>query len=89
VHYQECFALLGTNGAGKTSTFKILTGEYGPTRGKAYIAGKNVVTQISAARYNIGYCPQYDALTELLTPIEHLELYGRIKGIPANLVNYI
>jgi ABC-type multidrug transport system ATPase subunit len=47
------------------------------------------VTQISAARYNIGYCPQYDALTELLTPIEHLELYGRIKGIPANLVNYI
>ena len=86
VHYQECFALLGTNGAGKTSTFKILTGEYGPTSGKAFIAGKNVVTKISEARYNIGYCPQYDAITELLTPIEHLELYGSIKGIPPHLV---
>lgn len=83
---QQAFALLGVNGAGKTSTFRILTGEYGPTTGEAYISGYNVVTELSKARYNIGYCPQFDALSEVLTPVEHLQLYARIKGIPDNLV---
>jgi ATP-binding cassette subfamily A (ABC1) protein 3 len=87
VNNQECFALLGVNGAGKTSTFRILTGEYAPTQGEAYIAGRSVLTELAEARYSIGYCPQFDALSELLTPIEHLELYARIKGIPSNLVN--
>mmetsp|Transcript_16036 Transcript_16036/g.15960 ORF Transcript_16036/g.15960 Transcript_16036/m.15960 type:complete len:536 (-) Transcript_16036:33-1640(-) len=86
VPFQEAFALLGVNGAGKTSTFRILTGEYGPTKGQAYINGCNVVTNLSEARYNIGYCPQFDALTELLTPTEHLRLYAKIKGIPRSLI---
>jgi ATP-binding cassette, subfamily A (ABC1), member 3 len=34
------------------------------------------------ARKNIGYCPQFDALSENLTSREHLELYAAIKGIP-------
>lgn len=38
------------------------------------------------ARKYIGYCPQFDALLELLTSKEHLELYAAIKGIPSNLV---
>lgn len=83
---QQAFALLGVNGAGKTSTFRILTGEYGPTSGEAYISGHNVVTELSKARYNIGYCPQFDALSEVLTPPEHLKLYARIKGIPKHLI---
>jgi ATP-binding cassette subfamily A (ABC1) protein 3 len=83
---QQAFALLGVNGAGKTTTFRILTGEYGPTVGEAYISGYNVVTDLASARYNIGYCPQFDALSEVLTPVEHLKLYARIKGIPKNLI---
>lgn len=86
VPFQEAFALLGVNGAGKTSTFRILTGEYGPTQGEAYINSYNVVQNLSEARYNIGYCPQFDALTDLLTPTEHLILYAKIKGIPDKLV---
>lgn len=57
VKHRECFALLGVNGAGKTSTFRILTGEYGPSRGFAYIGGSNVASDIAEARYKIGYCP--------------------------------
>jgi len=86
VERQQAFALLGVNGAGKTTTFRILTGEYGPTFGEAYISGYNVVTDLAQARYNIGYCPQFDALSELLTPVEHLRLYAKIKGIPDHLI---
>ena len=84
---QQAFALLGVNGAGKTTCFRILTGEYGPTSGEAFISGYNVVNDLAQARYNIGYCPQFDALSEVLTPVEHLELYARIKGIPKNLIS--
>mmetsp|Transcript_26730 Transcript_26730/g.4769 ORF Transcript_26730/g.4769 Transcript_26730/m.4769 type:complete len:82 (+) Transcript_26730:556-801(+) len=44
VEHKECFALLGVNGAGKTSTFRILTGEYAPTSGDAFIAGWSVIS---------------------------------------------
>ena len=86
VLHKECFALLGVNGAGKTSTFRILTGEYAPTTGNAYISGTSVLTDMAEARFKIGYCPQFDAISELLTCQEHLELYGRIKGIPKKLI---
>ena len=38
----ECFALLGVNGAGKTTVFKMLTGDINPTSGKAYIKGYKI-----------------------------------------------
>ena len=41
----ECFGLLGVNGSGKSTTFKILTSELLPTFGSAYIAGHNVSTE--------------------------------------------
>jgi len=87
VEKSECFALLGVNGAGKTSCFRILTGEYAQSQGEAYIAGWDVTKNMQQARHNIGYCPQYDALIEFLTPREHLELYANIKGVPKKLVN--
>jgi len=68
----ECFALLGVNGAGKTTTFKGLTAETIPTSGELTINGYDVQTQFNLARKFIGYCPQYDALFELLTVEEHL-----------------
>lgn len=57
VKNSECFALLGVNGAGKTSTFRIMTGEYGPTEGIVHVGGVNVSTNMAEARYKIGYCP--------------------------------
>jgi ATP-binding cassette, subfamily A (ABC1), member 3 len=78
--------LLGVNGAGKTSTFKMLTGEVMPTRGNSYIVAHNVLTNFSEARKQIGYCPQFDAIFGLMTVREHLEFYAKIKKIPSRYV---
>uniref|UniRef100_A0A669R2D0 ATP binding cassette subfamily A member 4 n=1 Tax=Phasianus colchicus TaxID=9054 RepID=A0A669R2D0_PHACC len=78
----ECFGLLGVNGAGKTTTFKMLTGDTEVTSGDAIVAGNSVLTHISNVHQNMGYCPQFDALDDLLTGREHLYLYARLRGVP-------
>ncbi|KAM4750130.1 phospholipid-transporting ATPase ABCA1-like [Anableps anableps] len=78
----ECFGLLGVNGAGKTSTFKMLTGDSDVTSGEAYLAGKSVTTEINEVHQNMGYCPQFDAINDLLTGREHLEFYAILRGVP-------
>ncbi|KAI7811411.1 putative ATP-binding cassette sub-family A member 1 [Triplophysa rosa] len=78
----ECFGLLGVNGAGKTSTFKMLTGDAVITSGEAYLAGKSVLTEINEVHQKMGYCPQFDAINDLLTGREHLEFYAILRGIP-------
>lgn len=83
--YGECFALLGVNGAGKSTTFKSLTGDTTPTNGNITIAGFDIQTNFKEARQMIGYCPQKDAIFPLLTVEEHLWFYAKIKGIPAAL----
>uniref|UniRef100_A0A3Q2Z6G7 P-type phospholipid transporter n=1 Tax=Hippocampus comes TaxID=109280 RepID=A0A3Q2Z6G7_HIPCM len=78
----ECFGLLGVNGAGKTTTFKMLTGDIDVTTGDASIAGHSILTNILDVHQNMGYCPQFDAIDELLTGREHLHLYARLRGVP-------
>lgn len=83
MNFGECFALLGISGAGKTTMFKMITGEIQPTEGQMSIVGNNVLTPtgLSEARKYIGYCPQFDCLYPQLTVREHLELYASLKGI--------
>ncbi|NXM87107.1 ABCA1 protein, partial [Oenanthe oenanthe] len=78
----ECFGLLGVNGAGKTSTFKMLTGDTEVTLGEAWLKGHSVLTDLQSVHQHMGYCPQFDAITDLLTGREHLEFYSRLRGIP-------
>ncbi|KAI1888287.1 hypothetical protein AGOR_G00183470 [Albula goreensis] len=78
----ECFGLLGVNGAGKTSTFKMLTGDSTVTSGEAYLARKSILTEIDEVHQNMGYCPQFDAINDLLTGREHLEFYAILRGVP-------
>uniref|UniRef100_A0A3P8P7D3 P-type phospholipid transporter n=1 Tax=Astatotilapia calliptera TaxID=8154 RepID=A0A3P8P7D3_ASTCA len=78
----ECFGLLGVNGAGKTTTFKMLTGDTDVTSGEASVAGYSILTEILDVHQNMGYCPQFDAIDELLTGREHLYLYARLRGVP-------
>ena len=85
----ECFGLLGVNGAGKTSTFKMLTGDIKISSGEAYIAGFRVKTEMTKARQHIGYCPQFDALDSFLSGWEHLEFYARLRGIPEEQISKI
>ncbi|XP_064136134.1 phospholipid-transporting ATPase ABCA7 isoform X8 [Loxodonta africana] len=78
----ECFGLLGVNGAGKTSTLRMVTGDTLPSGGEAVLAGHRVAQELATARRHMGYCPQSDAVFELLTGHEHLELFARLRGIP-------
>lgn len=67
----ECFGLLGTNGAGKSTIFGILTGEILPTSGHVKIRTET----------GISYCPQTNALDPLLTVTEVIRFYGRLRKI--------
>ncbi|XP_069709551.1 ATP-binding cassette sub-family A member 13 [Phaenicophaeus curvirostris] len=82
----ECFGLLGANGAGKSTTFKMLTGDVSPSAGRAVIrtpTGSEMdILSASSEGILIGYCPQQDALDELLTGWEHLYYYCTLRGIP-------
>nr|XP_008543009.1 PREDICTED: ATP-binding cassette sub-family A member 2 [Equus przewalskii] len=78
----ECFGLLGVNGAGKTSTFKMLTGDESTTGGEAFVNGHSVLKELLQVQQSLGYCPQFDALFDELTAREHLQLYTRLRGIP-------
>lgn len=75
------FSLLGTNGAGKTSTFKVLTGDISASFGEANIMGYEMPQNLIQIRHLVGYCPQFDSILENLTAQEHLELYANLKGI--------
>uniref|UniRef100_A0A8C5XUF3 ATP binding cassette subfamily A member 13 n=1 Tax=Microcebus murinus TaxID=30608 RepID=A0A8C5XUF3_MICMU len=82
----ECFGLLGVNGAGKSTTFKMLNGEVPPTSGHSVVrtptGGEVDLASAGAAGVLTGYCPQQDALDELLTGWEHLHYYCSLRGIP-------
>ena len=77
----ECFGYLGINGAGKSTTLKILTGQIAPSSGSVFLGGFDLAHDRDRARTVIGYCPQFDALHDLLTVREQLELYAELKGI--------
>ncbi|XP_029874701.1 ATP-binding cassette sub-family A member 12 [Aquila chrysaetos chrysaetos] len=80
----ECFGLLGVNGAGKTTIFKMLTGDIGASSGTLRVQDHSgSLNDISEAHWSLfGYCPQEDALDDLLTVEEHMYYYARLHGIP-------
>eukprot|EP01083_Nonionella_stella_P193084 713453_1 len=80
VKQSEVFGFLGVNGAGKTTTLATLTGERYPSSGSAFIAQYSISNQLQCRRY-VGYCPQFDAIFDLLTAKEHLKFYAMIKGL--------
>uniref|UniRef100_A0A8C7J3L6 P-type phospholipid transporter n=1 Tax=Oncorhynchus kisutch TaxID=8019 RepID=A0A8C7J3L6_ONCKI len=82
----ECFGLLGVNGAGKTSTFRMLTGDTAITYGEAFLSHHSVLTEMERVHQLMGYCPQFDAICDLLTGREHLEFYARLRGVPEESV---
>jgi len=78
----EVFGFLGINGAGKTTTMKMMTGDIPMSKGRAYVNGYSVVKQLPEVRKEIGYCPQFDPLIDLMTSREQLTLYARLHGLP-------
>jgi len=76
-------ALLGHNGAGKTTAIAMLTGLISPDGGTAVIEGKDIKEDMSEIRKNLGVCPQHDILFPDLTVVEHLNMFASFKGVKA------
>lgn len=89
----ECFGLLGVNGAGKTTTFKMLTTDLSATSGEILIKDSSGLIDALKNKKSfwskIGYCPQFDALYEELTPDEHIRLFARIRGVKSKYENVL
>lgn len=77
----ELFGLLGPNGAGKTTLISQITGLYPTTKGNAWIGGFSIKNQLEIVQLQIGVCPQFDILWDIMTVEEHLLFYSRIKGV--------
>jgi len=74
----EIFGFLGSNGCGKTTTMKILTGLLPATEGKAWLFGQEVDAQGIEARRRVGYMTQSFSLYSELTVRQNLELHARL-----------
>jgi ABC-2 type transport system ATP-binding protein len=79
----EIVGLLGANGAGKSTTLKMLTGFLCPSGGYARIDGHDVVTAPLAARAAFGYLPERGPLYEEMTVAEVLAFAARIRSRPS------
>jgi len=77
----QATALLGRNGAGKSTTMRVLAGVLPPTEGVALVAGYDLRTQSLAARRATGYCPGVGGLVPRATPWEHLQLAARLRRL--------
>lgn len=77
----EVFALLGVNGAGKTTVVKILSCLTKPTSGKAFVKGYDIADDEGRVKENIGISPQETAIAPNLTARENLELLCGIHGL--------
>ncbi len=79
----EIFGFLGSNGCGKTTTMKMLTGLLQPSAGEARLFGKPVDARDLETRQRVGYMSQSFSLYRELTVRQNLELHARLYRIPA------
>jgi ABC-2 type transport system ATP-binding protein len=80
------FGLVGPNGAGKTTALSMAVGLLRPTSGTARVLGTDVWADPIAAKTTLGVLPDGLALPERLTGAELLTFWGRLRGLPADLV---
>ena len=74
-------ALLGRNGAGKSTTMRVLAGVVPPTAGEVRVAGYDVRHQVLEVKRAVGYCPDVGGLVPRATPWEHLQLSARLRRL--------
>jgi ribosome-dependent ATPase len=83
----EIFGFLGSNGSGKSTTMKLLTGLLVPTEGTSKLFGKPMEADDMQARLNVGYMSQAFSLYTELTVRQNLELHAHLYHLPANEIN--
>ena len=82
----ELFALLGMNGAGKSTTIKMLSCVCAPDDGEAFILGKNIITDRDEVKALINVSPQETAVAQNLTVRENLTLMAKLYNADENNV---
>lgn len=78
----EIFGLVGPDGAGKTTTMRLLTGILEPTAGEAWVYNKHIVKEAEPLKDNIAYMSQRFGLYEDLTVMENIDFYADIYCVP-------
>ncbi len=81
VEEAEIFGLVGPDGAGKTTTMRLLTGILDPTEGQAWVYDKHTVKEAEALKENIAYMSQRFGLYEELTVLENINFYADVYGV--------
>ena len=77
----QATALLGRNGAGKSTTMRVLAGVVPPTSGSVRVAGHDVATHGLLVKRAVGYCPDVGGLVPRATAWEHLQLSARLRRL--------
>ncbi|MGB5196903.1 MAG: ribosome-associated ATPase/putative transporter RbbA [Candidatus Deferrimicrobium sp.] len=82
----EIFGFLGSNGCGKTTTMKMLTGLLPPTEGEAWLFGRKVDARDIATRRRVGYMSQAFSLYSELSVEQNLVLHARLFSVPESAI---
>jgi ABC-2 type transport system ATP-binding protein len=84
VHKGEIFGFLGSNGAGKSTTIRMLCGLLKPTSGSARVGDIDVAANPEGVKQRIGYMSQRFSLYELLTVDQNIQFFGGVYGLDAH-----
>jgi ABC-2 type transport system ATP-binding protein len=77
----EIYGLVGSDGAGKTTTIRLLVGALLPDAGKIQVCGYDVSRQVEEARSQIGYLSQRFSMYEDLTVLENIRFFAEVRGL--------
>jgi ABC-2 type transport system ATP-binding protein len=77
----EIFGLVGPDGAGKTTTMRLLTSILDPTKGEAWVYNKHTVKEAESLKESIAYMSQRFGLYEELTVLENINFYADVYGV--------
>jgi ABC-2 type transport system ATP-binding protein len=83
----DVFGFLGANGAGKSTTIRMLCGILSPTSGDALVGGFSIMKQPDRVKQNIGYMSQRFSLYNDLTVEENINFFGGVYGLSNSTLN--
>ena len=80
----EVYGLVGADGAGKTTTMRLLVGALRPDQGEVTVCGYDVIRKTEDARSQIGYLSQRFSMYEDLTVLENIRFFAEVRGLKPN-----
>ena len=80
----EIYGLVGADGAGKTTTMRLLVGALLPDAGQVSVCGYDVIRKTEIARSQLGYLSQRFSLYEDLTVLENIRFFAEVRGLKPN-----